>query len=323
MPAKKYNLYIGQKIDEMTIIDINIKEDKYTIECNICHRRRVLKKRVLTNRKTLFHKFCRQDLGKEYNSFYRLWEYLKEKKIFLIFVDFYDKFYQFYLELKQLEEQKIIFHIDEFHVERINDDYFLIPYSNKYSHRRYEGIIYENDKYIEIFRKKWNQMKDRITNKNNHAYKDYGGRNIIIEFESFYQFYKLMYTSYLEAVNKYPNEKISIDRIDVNGNYSVKNCRWLPLSLQNGNRRQNKWIKITSPNKDIFLTKNLFNFSVYMKLHYHTIHENLIHKTKNTQGWKFEYIDIKKYKNLPINEIDVILEITNYPEYKILYKKEV
>ena len=132
-----------------------------------------------------------------------------------------------------------------------------------------------------------------------------------------------MYTSYLEAVNKYPNEKISINRIDVNGNYSVKNCRWLPLSLQNGNRRQNKWIKITSPNKDIFLTKNLFNFSVYMKLHYHTIHENLIHKTNNTQGWKFEYIDIKKYKNLPINEIDVILEITNYPEYKILYKEEV
>jgi len=95
------------------------------------------------------------------------------------------------------------------------------------------------------------------------------------------------------------------------------------MSWQNSNRRQNKWIKIISAENKVYLTKNLFNFSTYMDINYNTVYDNLIYQTHNTQGWKFEYINIKKYKNLPINEIDVILEITNYPEYKILYKKEV
>ena len=59
-----------------------------------------------------------------------------------------------------------------------------------------------------------------------------------------------------------------------------------------------------------------------MDINYNTAHDNLIYQTNNTQGWKFEYINIKNYKNLPINEIDIIIDITNYPNYKIVYKKE-
>lgn len=245
-----------------------------------------------------------------------------KKKKDCLFVDFYDKFYSFYLDLKQLEDLKIIPVIDEIRIERINDDYFLIPYNYKYSHRIYDGIIYEQDDYLDKFRKTWASILGRVTNKDNRDYKNYGGRGIKLEFESFHQFYKELYPSYIEAIKKYPNEKISIDRIDVNKNYSKENIRWIPMPWQNSNRRQNKWIKIISPNENIFLTKNLFNFSMYMDMNYNTIYDNLIYQTNNSQGWKFEYIDIKDYENLPINEIDIIINITNYPNYKIVYKKE-
>jgi len=34
--------------------------------------------------------------------------------------------------------------------------------------------------------------------------------------------------------------------------------------------------------------------------------------------WKFTYIS--KYKDLPLNKINVILDITNYPNYKMVYE---
>lgn len=89
--------------------------------------------------------------------------------------------------------------------------------------------------------KAWRNMKIRCTNPNYTDYYDYGGRGISIceEWLSFENFKEWA----LE--NGYKDEKIngknllSLDRIDVNGNYEPNNCRWATNSQQANNKRNN------------------------------------------------------------------------------------
>lgn len=81
-------------------------------------------------------------------------------------------------------------------------------------------------------------MKDRCFNPKCLRYKDYGGRGIFMCEEwknSFESFMKWSMANGFE-------EKLTIDRIDVNKGYSPENCRWIPLSEQNDNKRTSRYI---------------------------------------------------------------------------------
>ncbi len=81
----------------------------------------------------------------------------------------------------------------------------------------------------------WAGMKARCYNKNNRGYKHYGGRGIIMcdewknDFQVFYDW---------AMANGY-SDNLTIDRIDVNGNYCPENCRWATNETQKKNMRTN------------------------------------------------------------------------------------
>ena len=87
-------------------------------------------------------------------------------------------------------------------------------------------------------------INERCTRKNTPFYKNYGGRGIKNLFIDFEQFKKQMYPSYLKACKRIGEKHVTIERIDVNGNYKKSNCKWIHKGLQGLNRRTNRMVTI-------------------------------------------------------------------------------
>lgn len=80
----------------------------------------------------------------------------------------------------------------------------------------------------------WSNMKSRCDNVNNDYFADYGGRNITYHesWETFEGFCSDMLVGYKEG--------LSLERVDVNGNYNKENCCWIDVKEQAKNRRKPK-----------------------------------------------------------------------------------
>lgn len=85
----------------------------------------------------------------------------------------------------------------------------------------------------------WQGMKQRCNNPNNISYKNYGGRGISydIGWEIFQGFFNDMAESYYKHVEEYGERDTTLDRIDVDGNYSKENCTWATWHEQALNKR--------------------------------------------------------------------------------------
>lgn len=78
----------------------------------------------------------------------------------------------------------------------------------------------------------WSSMKERCNVKSCSSYKYYGARGITVcdewsnDFMAFHRW----------AMKNGYSDGLSIERIDVNGNYCPENCKWIPIKNQPWNR---------------------------------------------------------------------------------------
>lgn len=119
----------------------------------------------------------------------------------------------------------------------------------------------------------WEHIVSRTCNVNNDRYYDYGGRGISIckEWESYENF------SNWAKENGY-NDLLTIDRIDVNGNYEPSNCRWTTELVQANNRRNNVYLEYEGKKM------SLKDWSRVTGLSYDTI------RSRYRRGWSIEKI---------------------------------
>lgn len=85
------------------------------------------------------------------------------------------------------------------------------------------------------------KMFYRCNNPKDRRYKNYGGRGISIcdewndEDKGFFSFYEW-------AMNNGYSDTLTLDRIDVNGNYEPSNCRWITNAEQQKNKTVNHYL---------------------------------------------------------------------------------
>ena len=77
----------------------------------------------------------------------------------------------------------------------------------------------------------WRSMKTRCLNKNHPVFKHYGGRGITV-CDSW-----LKFENFRDDMFKTWKQDLQLDRINVNGNYELNNCRWVTASENTRNRR--------------------------------------------------------------------------------------
>ena len=84
----------------------------------------------------------------------------------------------------------------------------------------------------------WQHMKNRCNNPLDKYFCNYGGRGISVcpEWDSYEKFKEWAFA------HGYRDD-LTLDRIDVNGNYCPENCRWTTMQEQQNNRRNNHYVE--------------------------------------------------------------------------------
>lgn len=148
----------------------------------------------------------------------------------------------------------------------------------------------------------WNEIKYRCYNQKSKAYKYYGARGIKLcdewrhDYESFRSW--AYANGYEEDAPKY---KCTIDRIDVSGDYSPSNCRWVDMYVQANNTVRNHYITLNGE------THTITQWSRITGLSRSTIHKRLKKKNSTPEsvlslerkgGWYRENGHVKKHERV-------------------------
>ena len=126
----------------------------------------------------------------------------------------------------------------------------------------------------------WVNMRNRCFNSDNKSFIYYGGRGISVcdEWNEFLNFEKW-------AIQNGFEENLTLDRIDVNGNYEPENCRWISRKEQMRNTRSNH---LLTYNGD---TKTMAEWAEITGIPYSTLRQRI-----NKYNYSFEKAFTKQVK---------------------------
>lgn len=137
--------------------------------------------------------------------------------------------------------------------------------------KKYRDFDFGNPSHHRLYHI-WFDMKRRCYQKQNKRWKDYGGRGIKVcaewlnNFQAFFDW---------SVANGYA-DNLTIDRIDMDGDYSPDNCRWADKFLQANNRSNNHYITYHGE------TKTMMEWSRYLNINYSTLRQRI------RDGWSVE-----------------------------------
>jgi hypothetical protein len=116
----------------------------------------------------------------------------------------------------------------------------------------------------------WKHMKNRCQSLSNPRYNDYGGRGVTLckKWLTFEGFWEDMRHGY--------KDDLTIDRIDVNGNYTKENCKWSTAKEQQNNTRANHLLTHKG------VTLNVTQWAELLKINKHTLSKRIY------RGWSVE-----------------------------------
>lgn len=218
---------IGMILDDYKVIEyvgkLNPKRsDKYyKLKCTICGEERISPKTLKVgfskhtyehNEKTCADYFRQIEVGKVYGD-YKVIKFIETKNN--------NKLYKVKCNICSREKEVYLKHLKN---------------GKGISHQSCIKTLNGVDKrFYEI----WSGMIKRTTNPNAKAYVNYGGRGITADkYKLFIDFYDDMFESYKEHCKIHGEENTSLDRIDVNDNYTKENLRWATKKIQNRNTRK-------------------------------------------------------------------------------------
>ena len=118
----------------------------------------------------------------------------------------------------------------------------------------------------------WRVMLKRCNYENATNYEHYGAKGIRVckewyDFETFRKW----------AMSHNYSDKLTIDRVDNNGDYSPENCRWVDMKTQLRNTTRNKLITFRGE------THCMKDWSDILGINYRTLQQRI-----NTYGWSIE-----------------------------------
>lgn len=129
---------------------------------------------------------------------------------------------------------------------------------------RYQGFTIHNPSHYRIYHI-WFDMKRRCYQKQNKRWQKYGGRGIKVcpdwlnNFQAFFDW---------SMANGYA-DNLTIDRINMDGDYSPENCRWADKFQQANNRSNNHYITYNGE------TKTMMEWSKELEMSYTTLRKRI------------------------------------------------